>query len=243
MMSKISRNYDNCYVLASYFNHKADPQRKEIWDPDDFISVLPLISSVVSKKLKIKIFHNCFKEYPEIENCEWIRVDPNPEFVPNVARWFIQKEWIEKNQDIVDAVFMVDSTDVEMLRNPFKKIREGVLYCGDEVHNKVENKWMKTTQEPLLKIPDYRSIIEENKDHILLNCGIFGGYKSQVLDYLTKLCMYHSEYSNNVDGSTDMSVFNYTMFKHFKEIYEHGPHVNTKFKFFEYNETSWWKHK
>jgi len=67
-------NLDKCYVFATYFNHKNDPQRKIKWN-SDYNEVINLINSVVGKGIKIKIFHNCFNDVPEIELCEWIRVE------------------------------------------------------------------------------------------------------------------------------------------------------------------------
>jgi len=235
--------FDDCFVLASFLNHKKDPQRNDFWKSDDIISIYPLISSVVSKNLKIKIFHNCFDTYPAIENCEWIKVDTDSRFVPNVNRWFIQKNWIKKNYKSIDSVFMVDSTDVEMLKNPFKSLKENKIYCGNEFHNKLENEWMKKTQEPLLKIVDYRNLIEKYQDRELLNCGIVGGRKDIILKFLNNLCLLHERFSSDISGSTDMSVFNYNIYKYFLKKYVSGESINTRFKFYEYNDTSWWKHK
>lgn len=229
-------------VLASYFNHKNDPQRGILWD-SDYSKLLPLVHSVVSRGVPIKIFHNCFTGLPEIDNCEWIEVEADPTLTPNIARYFEYLTYLTDNLDKFESVFMVDSTDVEMLKNPFDHIKPGVLYVGDEIRSTVGSKWMQRTQGKYLDIPDYLQIISKHRNEVLINCGIIGGDILTVIKFLEQLTEYHARYSKNLTTSSDMSVFNYTVWKHFKNIMNRGPHVNTRFKRNERNKIAWWKHK
>jgi hypothetical protein len=233
----------NNLVLASYFNHKVDPQRNTKWE-NDYNSVIPLIWSVVSKGIQIKIFHNCFDKLPPITNCEWILVEPKKEFVPNVARWFVYLDYLVKNYDNINHLFMVDSTDVLMLKSPFESLQDNILYCGSEEYgNKLDNKWMQNSQARYLDIPDYQETINENKDIDLINCGVVGGDVNICLNLLTDLCSNHNNFSKNLQTSSDMAIFNYTLMKKYKLNYEQGLHITTPFKQDIENKISWWKHK
>lgn len=234
--------FENKFVFASYFNHKPDPQRQITWD-DDYTRVLLLIASVITQDVGIKIFHNCFKNPPELKNCEWIYVEPDQRFTPNVVRWMIYHEYLKNNQNFIRGVFMVDSTDVQMLKNPFRNsLEHDVIYCGSE-ERKVENDWMRYTQEQFLNISDYRKIIEANANKRLVNCGICGGRTDIILKFLEKLVEYHQKHSMYLDSSSDMSVFNYTVWKHFSKNLRVGEEINTRFKGNEFNNVAWWKHK
>lgn len=228
-------------VLTAYFNYKKDPQRKIEWD-SDYTKVLPLIKSVVDKNVDINIFNNCFEKTPYIEKATWNKIEGNNCFNPNVYRHFVYLDFLKKNQDNISYVFMVDSTDVEMLKNPFNEIKSDYIYVGSE-SIKVGCKWMKETQGKFLNILDYNQIIEENKNETLINVGIVGGEVSLIINFLEKITYYHSEYSKNLESSSDMSIFNYTIWKHFKEKIKYGREVNTRFKRNERNDVSWWKHK
>jgi hypothetical protein len=91
-------------LLAAYFNSVDDPQRGEKWKPD--ISQLEaLINSCERNGVDYRIFPDCL----DTKDKNFIKVDPQKEYAPNVYRWFVFKEWLKNNK--VDNVFMVDSTD------------------------------------------------------------------------------------------------------------------------------------
>lgn len=231
----------NNYVFAAYLNHNHDSQRSVTWrnNPD---AVMKLIKSVLDNGCKIKLFHNCFHNPPQLEDLEWIKVDPDKKFMPNVARWLHYKEYLENFTEI-DKIFCVDSTDVIMLRSPFEEMEDNLLYVGNECDMKVQNGWMEKNQEKYLQIEDYRKIIKINKDKTLINCGLVGADINTFKRYLNALCDNHEKYSVNIGRSTDMAIFNYTVWKSFPSIIYSGEKVNTRFKYNEINETSWWKHK
>ena len=232
---------NNSYVFASFLNHNIDSQRDVTWQANTD-SVMHLIKSTIDNGCKIKIFHNCFYKPPIIDNLEWVRVEPDKKYMPNVARWFHYKDYLSNHKEI-ESVFCVDSTDVKMLRNPFNEMEDDILYVGNECDMKVENDWMKRNQEVLLSIPDYRKIIKANREKTLINCGLVGGNINIMKEYLDKLCDNHEKYSSDVGRSTDMAIFNYTIWKHFSDRIFSGEIVNTRFKYNETNEISWWKHK
>lgn len=225
-------------ILASYFNSTPDGQRGARWQPTPNL-LYPLINTCRQHNVKIKIFHDCLN-VPD--DGTFIRVPSTEQYSPNVYRWFIYQKWLSENKH--DNVFMVDSTDVVVLRNPFLSLNPNRLYVGDEYGQKVENEWMRRTQEPLLAIPDYRKTIWRNSQKTLVNCGIVGGAYDMVMKYLAYRVKYHEKYTKGQLKSTDMAIFNYIVGKHFKNIITHGIKVNTKFKHNEKdNGVSFFKHK
>ena len=232
-------------VYASYFNSSPDPQGRGIW-PSDVEKLLPLINSVVEKNRKITIFHDCFENTPGIKNCTWVRIQDElvGEFTASALRWIRYHRYLQNLEQLPSALFMVDSTDVIMLNDPFDQLEDNTLYCGDEKNNKVENKWMRN-REKRFEAPDYRQVIESVAQEQLLNAGICGGKIDICIEFLSYLAGYHLEYNkvSKSKVSVDMPAFNYTIWKHFKDRLVHGHPVNTRFKSYSMDMTKWWKHK
>lgn len=227
-------------VLASYFNSLPDPQRGTTWEPIPQV-LSPLISSCQTHRTKLVIFHDCL-EPKEVDGVEFVKVPRQTEQAPNVWRWFCYREWLTGKD--IPYVWMVDSTDVEVLRNPFQAIHPNRLYCGDEYNMTVDNYWMRKNQEPhLASLPDYRATIQRHGRNILLNCGIVGGSLSIVLEYLGHRVDLHEKHTKGCIFSTDMAIFNYILAHHFKGRTTHGLKVNTGFKRNERNAISLFKHK
>lgn len=225
--------FEESVVLAAYYNYTRNPQGGGVWPGDDK-ALSALRESCKKQGVKLVIFSNC------LEGEDIVHSAPG-HFVPNVRRWFAYREWLEKNPH--KKIFMVDSTDVECLRNPFPEMKEGVIYCGDECDMKVDNYWMRKHQQQHVGATDYRKVISENAKKTLINCGLVGGDYETVTKFLRFLCTCHQRYTKTKINSTDMAMFNYVMWKYFKDIIVTGNFINTKFKYYEYNETSWFKHK
>lgn len=235
-------NGGNGIILASYFNSVFDPQRGSRWT-NDGKGILKLYQSAKNLGLEIRIFHDCIKGVDN--NKDFVYVSPQHEYAPNVYRWLVYQEWAKlKSTEQYEYIFMVDSTDVEVLRNPFLSLNPNKLYVGDECDMKVDNKWMRDFEEPYMTaFDDYRKVISENGSKRLINCGIVGGSRKVVANYLSLATPYIMRTKGTLK-STDMSIFNYTVWKHigYNNI-THGVKVNTRFKHNEYNSISFFKHK
>jgi len=224
-------------VLAAYLNSIPDPQRKVKWEADAS-QVMELVNSCKKNGVDYRIFHDCFKT----KDPKFIEVDPQSNYSPNVWRWFLFHDWLKENPQ--DKVFMLDSTDTEVLRNPFVTMNPNKLYVGDEFNMKVDNGWMRKNQEPYLKsLIDYRGVILSNSKETLINCGIVGGGYVVVMEYLDYRAKLHRQHTFGVLASTDMAIFNYICWKHFKGRMTYGLKVNTGFKKFERNNISFFRHK
>lgn len=239
-------------VLASYFTSIPDPLPDNIYRQhvfknqidnrfwsNDYSSLLPLIDSVINNKSRIIIFHDCFDRTPYINGCTWVKVSYNKIYAPTIYRWFVYYDYLKKNK--YDNIFMVDSTDVIMLKNI--EIVKNILYCGTEYRDKfcTIDQIIKKLQN--ITLPDFKDIFVKYNEHILLNAGIIGGTYDICFEFLEKLTYYHNITSQNIEISLDMPIFNYVLLKHFKDKLSFGSHVNTRFGKYEYNNISAWKHK
>lgn len=228
-------------ILTSYFNYSPDPQRKKRWSAQ-IDELMPLINSCIYNKQKLIIFNDCFVDSVNSPYVEFIKTLPSKTHSPNVYRWIVYWEWMQKNE--FDKIWMVDSTDVELLKEPFKIIEPNKLYCGDEFGMVTDNKWMRTTQERWFKIADYRQIISKHATEILINCGIVGGSFETIYQLIDMWANIHKTKTVGLMHSTDMAIFNYVARKYFNDQLVHGDKINTKFKYFETkNKTAIWKHK
>lgn len=222
----------NQVILTAYYSYKKDPQRNVQWDligyNEGFIKLEASAKGFDIPLILFTEFDTTFK--------------PNYELQPNVARWAVFNEWIERHGQSFDFIWMVDSTDVEVLSIP--QPIEGKIYCGREEGMKVGCRWMRETQGRYLKLRDWSSVITRNRNHMLLNCGIVGGSSASMFSLTNTLRRYHDKWSIGLETSSDMSMFNYMMFKDrlIRAVDMKAP-VCTKFKKYEYDRTKWFKHK
>lgn len=224
-------------LLAAYFNSVDDPQRNEKWEPTPG-AVSALVKSCEKNGVDFRVFHDCL----DVDDERFIKVPHRTDQAPNVLRYFVFIDWLRRNP--FDNVFLVDSTDVEVLRNPFMSINPNKLYVGDEYAMKVDNPWMRTNQEPHLKsLKDYRAVIAANARAVLPNCGITGGAYEMVMEYLEHRVILHGTHTKGVLKSTDMAIFNYIVHKYFKGRTTSGLKINTRFKRYETNKISLFRHK
>lgn len=237
---KRKNKYGNI-ILTSYFNYSHDPQRGNTWQ-DEVKNLIPLINSCSNNKQRLIIFTNLNFDYFFSELVEFVLIDPSLTHSPNDYRWIAYHNWMKQNE--FKNCWMVDSTDVTLLKNPFNIIKPNLLYCGDEFDMITDNKWMRSTQERFLKIKDYRKVISSFSNERLINCGLVGGSFKVIAKLLNYLVDIHKSNPAGLNNATDMAAFNYVVRKYFNYILIHGEQINTKFKHFETdNKTAIWKHK
>jgi glycosyltransferase involved in cell wall biosynthesis len=227
-------------LLTAYFTTREDPQRGVNWSRSN-PNIEKLIETAKSHGIKTVVFYDSIDQ-PDVERLqgelvEFIRIRPFREFCTNVYRRFVFYEYLKYRHH--PMVFMVDSTDVEVLKNPFEYIKPEVLYVGNELKS-INNPWLRAQFE-LIKL-DFDAFKDEFGTYQLLNAGIIGGYYDIVLEFLAKNTDIHREESVGLQKSTDMAVFNYVVCKYFMDRHEHGEHINTPFKFNKYTDAIF-KHK
>lgn len=238
-----------CHITGVY-----DVNRSMTLEDDNYELVRAWAESLVHFKVKGIIFHNNFSK----ETCDnfsnefisFIKIKHNPQFNPNVFRYFIYKEFLQEHSNEFENVFITDVTDVVMLKNPFKDKffleNKLAVFCGDE-SKILENDWMKEHATHLRNnISNYADYEMTFAKETLLNCGIIGGSIVVLQDFINKLWSIHQE--ANSDNKTaftgDMGAFNYLARTQFNEQLKYGGPVNTVFKMYENNRTDcWFKHK
>lgn len=241
-------------VLACHITGVYDVNRSTTLANDDFSIVKEWAQSVTDLNLNGVIFHNNFSEQTckifQSENITFVKISHSNTFNPNVYRYFLYLDFLNKHAHEINDLFLTDIADVVLLKNPFEQQlytqNRNSIFCGDEPKI-LHNEWMIAHAAHLRsKITDYAKYEDEFKTSTLLNCGIIGGSFKVMYSFLQKLCLIHQNY--NADNKTaytgDMGVFNYLIRTQYNEVLLHGQPINTVFKAYDVeNDTCWFRHK
>ena len=241
-------------VMACHISGVHDVNRNTTLANDSYELVKDWAQSVTAANLQGIIFHNNFSEETcksfENENITFIKIAYDPQFNPNVFRYFAYRDFLKQQIQQFNAIFITDISDVVLVNNHFTDPlfceNPTALFCGDEPKI-LHNGWMIAHAENLRKnIPDYAAYESTFGNETLLNCGIIGGSVSLLFDFLQQLCAIHQH--ANSDNKTaytgDMGAFNYLARTAFNEQLIHGTPVNTVFKEYENNRNDcWFRHK
>lgn len=147
----------------------------------------------------------------------------------------------------VDKVWVTDATDVDMLREPWDEMEPGKIYVGSE-NRLLDNEWMRHHHRAL----PFQILFDDNPDNILLNSGLLGGNREDVMMYCHMVYRLWADMSSKITKvpenseapTLDMGAFNYVGYTEFSDKLEYGPKVHTVFKAEEKNNNwSWWRHK
>jgi hypothetical protein len=241
-------------VMACHITGVYDVNRSNTLPDDDYLLVKAWADSITALCLNGIIFHNNFTEQTcaeyENENITFIKITYSAQFNPNVYRYFVYQDFLQKYIQGLESVFITDISDVVVLNNPFVqplfKNNPDTLFCGDEPKT-LNDEWMQAHAEHLRsQIADYEGYENRFKDAPLLNCGIIGGNISLMQEFIDKLCLIHQQYNqNNQTAYTgDMGAFNYLVRTQFNNRVLHGAPINTEFKRYESDRTDcWFRHK
>ena len=171
-------------VLACHITGIYDVNRSTTLPDDSYELVQEWAESVAKANLRGIIFHNNFSKETcsrfENEHISFVRIDYNPNFNPNVFRYFVYRDFLEKNLSQLNHVFCTDVSDVVLVKNPFTDLffleNQKAIFCGDEP-KVLQNEWMFDHGTHLReKIPDYALFEAEFANETLLNCGIIGDF-------------------------------------------------------------------
>jgi hypothetical protein len=241
-------------VMACHIAGVYDVNRNTTLANNSYELVIDWEASITAANLNGVIFHNSFSEETcksfEKENIRFVKIAYDPQFNPNVFRYFVYKDFLQQHIQQINAIFITDITDVVLVNNPFTDPlfieNTSSLFCGDEP-KKLNNEWMIAHAENLRKnIPDYAAYESTFGNETLLNCGIIGGSASLVFDFLQKLCAIHQQANrdNKTAYTGDMGAFNYLARTNYNHQLIHGAPVNTVFKQYENNRRDcWFRHK
>jgi len=241
-------------IMACHITGVYDVNRNTILANDSYELVEDWAKSISTANLQGIIFHNNFSAETcnsfENENISFIKITHDPQFNPNVFRYFVYRDFLKQHIQQINAIFITDINDVVLINNPFNDPlfieNPTALFCGDEP-KKLHNEWMIAHAENLRNnIPDYAAYESVFGNETLLNCGIIGGSAYLLFDFLQELCAIHQQANrNNKTAYTgDMGAFNYLVRTAFNEQLIHGSPVNTVFKGYENDRNDcWFRHK
>ena len=265
LRQKIEKNV----IMACHITGVFDVNRKNILKHDDFSLVQDWVNSISDLNLQGIIFHNNFSEATLLKHQNkkiiFLKIDYEYQFNPNVYRYFIYRDFLLDHPEI-ENIFVTDVSDAVAIQNPFEQNlflentgenynenskenseqNSGKIFCGDEP-KQLDNDWMIEHSTHLRnKIPNYSNYEKIFAEETLLNCGIIGGHRIVMLEFLKKLCALHKNY--NYDNQTaftgDMGAFNYLVRTKFNTRLIHGEPVNTIFKAYQTDRNDcWFRHK
>jgi hypothetical protein len=240
-------------ILAFQASGVYDVNRNEIIATDDYNLIQTWCESITKLELQGIIFHNnyshAFCEKYSNKFIQFIKIDFDTAYKPNVFRYLIYDEFL-KTQHNIKNIFVTDITDVVVIQNPFKteffKTNTNKIFCGDEP-TILQNEWMQAHSEHLrLQITDYLQFEKTFANEPLLNCGIIGGNIKIMQNLISQLAQIHKQYNfeNKTAYTGDMGAFNYIMRTKFNTQFLHGFPINTIFKKYETARTDcWFRHK
>jgi hypothetical protein len=241
-------------VMACHITGVYDVNRNITLVDDAYDLVKDWAESIKAANLQGLIFHNNFSEETcksfGNENISFIKIDYNPQYNPNVFRYFIYRDFLHQHLQQINSLFITDITDVVVVNNPFIASffieNPTSLFCGDEPKI-LNNDWMNAHSENLREnIVDYATYESTFGNETLLNCGIIGGNASIIFNFLQQLCAIHqhANYNNKTAYTGDMGAFNYLARTVFNQQLIHGAPVNTVFKGYEIDRNDcWFRHK
>jgi len=160
-------------------------------------------------------------------------------------RWLHIWQFLRDHPEI-DKVWCTDGTDVEMLREPWDQMIPGKIYVGSEPKT-YRDAWAAHHHPE----PQYQDFIQSHLSDVMLNAGLLGGSRDDVMMYAHSILRIYSavESSNFWDKRKkpvavgDMIAFGMVGYRHFERIVT-GPLVHTVFKSNGIGrEYAFWQHK
>jgi len=195
------------------------------------------------------VYHNCFTETDIISFAEYpvtfSYADLPKGYNSGLYRFELYDNLIKKFGKYIDNAFFTDSTDLEVLRNPFidSKYESSKIYIGCEPTSPVGNKWI---MEHSHDFPQYIDLVKSNiefANHKLLNAGLCGGNIKTITLFMNRM----AEECNKMEINPhfqDMPIINYLAFTEFKEQVYYGSQLNTVFTGYEKNnKIAYFRHK
>jgi len=217
-------------VLTCYYTGKPDPQRNSQWQAD-YSKVTTLRDSLLKLNLKMVLLHDCFDE--DDPSIEMVRVETSEN--PYFQRWLDYYQYLRDHD--VDRVFCVDATDVDFIKNPFEYIEPGYVYSGDEPGT-LKNNWLLANHKNYF----LQHFMQQNYRTPLLNAGVVGGSKKDIMSLAHKISRLYFDNNKNL-GVGDMPAYNYIMRTYFNDRIKHGRDITTVFKAYEQQPKSYIRHK
>lgn len=171
---------------------------------------------------------------------------PAVQMSPYFARWVHIYQHLRAHPEY-RFVWCTDGTDVEMLREPWAEMVPGKIYVGSE-HKTYADGWMKANHHGRA----YDDFIDQHRDEPLLNAGLLGGSRDDVMEFAHRIIRLHYRIESQrfwkMEAATatavDMGAFGMAA-KSLGDRVVTGPKVHTVFKSDDGigKEFAWYRHK
>ena len=222
-------------VMTTYFCGLNDSQKNIISPCNDIRYIGNWYFSMKDLQLNGIIFYNNLsKEFVKkytTNYIKFVKVDSSKfKNSLNDERFIIYYNYLLKHKNIKN-VFMTDGNDITVVKNPFlylKKFSNKILVGSEEdnISNKLD--WF---IKPCLDI-NIRNYLIQIKDKTILNAGIIGGKRKNILSFLKKISDYFLN-NPNKDCNINMHLVNYILYKDFNDKIKFKGKLNSRFKFYE----------
>ncbi|EIY1344319.1 glycosyltransferase family 2 protein [Enterobacter hormaechei] len=226
-------------VITTLLTSQPDPQRGGKMKPDR--RALQVWADSISGALPI-VLADELKESPT--GADLVEV-PLVDMSPYFARWLHIYQFLRAHPEY-HLVWCTDGTDVEMLREPWAEMEPGKIYVGSE-HKTYADEWMKANHHGKA----YSDFIQQYRDEPLLNAGLLGGSREDVMEFAHRIIRQHYLIESHrfwkmeLAPATlvDMGAFGMAA-KSFGDRIVTGPKVHTIFKTDGFGkEVAWFRHK
>lgn len=226
-------------VITSLLTSEPDPQRKLKMDAD--ADLLKVWARSI-RGAKAIVLADELATAPEGVTLQSV---PALNMSPYFARWLHIYQHLRTHPEY-RFVWCTDGTDVEMLRKPWTEMDASKIYVGSE-HKTYAEEWMKANHHGKA----YSEFLEQHRDEQLLNAGLLGGSREDVMEFAHRIIRQHylieSQRFWKMETApttlVDMGAFGMAA-KSFGDRIVTGPQVHTIFKTDGFGkELAWWKHK
>ncbi|HEI4029997.1 TPA: glycosyltransferase family 2 protein [Escherichia coli] len=226
-------------VITSLLTSEPDPQRKVKMAAD--ASLLQVWARSI-RGAKAVVLADELTTAPEGVTLQSV---PALNMSPYFARWLHIYQHLREHPEY-RFVWCTDGTDVEMLREPWSEMEPGKIYVGSE-HKTYADEWMKANHHGKA----YSEFLEQHRDEQLLNAGLLGGSREDVMEFAHRIVRQHYLIESHrfwkVESApatlVDMGAFGMAA-KSFGDRIVTGPRIHTVFKTDGIGkEVAYWKHK
>ncbi|MDH4403444.1 MAG: hypothetical protein QE264_04275, partial [Flavobacterium sp.] len=130
----------NKLILGCHITGVYDVNRNQMLLDDDFSIIEKWSASISKLNLQAIIFHNNFSDSTVLkyqsDHLIFIKITHDIRFNPNVFRYSLYSQFLNKYFDKIDSLFVTDVSDVLVLKNPFIQPlfidNSDFVFCGDE---------------------------------------------------------------------------------------------------------------
>jgi len=245
-------------VLTSYFTTKGDWQHGGAHARVEFSKIQKLYQTAIQNGLSVTVAYDSlpqeFVDTYASQRFRFVKVNMtefDARYGLNDVRYFIFHRLLSENLDW-KSIFIVDGFDVRSAMNPCSGIEPGKIYVGsepDELGRLKNHWWMNPLFQNMGGKYDQWYTSRVTEDMKMLNCGITGGQRDIMLQFLTRMTQVLGDPSlairqSNININVNMPALNYILYTEFEGKFQYGQPVHSVFSRYE-NERKdvWWIHK